>query len=87
MNCTDCGKASGNYRLCFKCQLKAARKEGFNLGYSQGVLAGEQSKGFQLDLSKWRQLVQLCHPDKHRGSPREKTAEEISVWLTQIKPD
>ena len=28
-----------------------------------------------------RELLQLCHPDKHNGS---KTAEKITAWLLKI---
>jgi hypothetical protein len=36
-----------------------------------------------LDSKRFRQLIQLCHPDKHQGSV---TAKEITQWLLEHRP-
>lgn len=35
-----------------------------------------------IDTTRLRQLLQLCHPDKHSGS---KTANDITAWLNRIR--
>lgn len=35
-----------------------------------------------LDREKLRALTQLCHPDKHDGSP---LAERVTAWLNDLK--
>jgi hypothetical protein len=35
-----------------------------------------------MDLQRWRQLLQLCHPDRHDGSA---TATAVTQWLLQIR--
>ena len=32
-----------------------------------------------------RQLLSLCHPDRHIDTPRELTATEVSQWLNKLK--
>jgi hypothetical protein len=46
-------------------------------------LKGQHDVPTFLTLPRWRQLVQLCHPDKHQES---KTATEVSQWLQDNKP-
>lgn len=84
--CESCGAAvKGRFRKCFKCQLAAARQEGYELGYSQGVLKGEQNvKQFGLTMERWRQLMSLCHPDKHNGAEK---AVAVTQWLAEQKPN
>ena len=36
----------------------------------------------ELDDTRLRQLIQLCHPDKHNGSAM---ATEVFQWLQEIK--
>lgn len=81
--CRGCGRAS-NYAECVKCKSKRERQESFDLGYQQGFIAGEKTKQTGLTKERWRQLVQLCHPDKHGDS---KTAQDVSAWLNENKPD
>lgn len=85
---TFCGCGSpikGRFSKCFKCQLKAAREEGYTLGYSSGILKGEQNvKELGLTIERWRQLMSLCHPDKHGGS---ETAVAVTQWLAKQKPE
>jgi hypothetical protein len=86
----ECGAPiKGNFKKCFKCQLNAKYTEGYELGYGQGVLAAERvsgAKSASLSITKerWRQLAQLCHPDKHGGSA---TAVDVQTWLNEVKPE
>lgn len=32
---------------------------------------------------QWRRLVQLCHPDRHSGSP---AAQAATRWLLEVRP-
>lgn len=41
-----------------------------------------KTRGPSLDAPRIRQLVQLCHPDKHNGS---KTAMKITQWLLDVR--
>lgn len=87
MNTCACGAAlKGSYTQCFKCKQAAAVKEAYDLGYQTGFLSGERgkTKGFEMTKERWRQLVQLCHPDKHHSSV---TSIEISQWLNEVKPE
>lgn len=35
-----------------------------------------------IDKTRLRQLIQLCHPDKHGGSP---LASEVTQWLNKLR--
>ena len=35
-----------------------------------------------IDSTRFRELLQLCHPDKHANS---KTATEVTAWLNQLR--
>lgn len=76
------------YPTCWRCkserELEAAYQAGYEKGYDAGYDYGCQV-GFksgkrppQLDSYRVRQLLQLCHPDRHAGSA---TANEITTWL------
>ena len=71
--------------------LKAAYNDGYAVGYVEGERAALPSgnpmgaavesagcRGPTLDERRVRQLLQLCHPDKHGGS---RSATEASQWL------
>ena len=66
-------------------------------GYKNGFEAGKHSANAQahayrngsqhyssaaLDIERIRKLIQLCHPDKHGGSP---AANEATQWLLGMK--
>lgn len=78
----------GLYEQCYNCREKTVREEGYALGYQTGFLAGEKARVDNarktLNLQRWRQLSQLCHPDKHSNS---ETSQDIQRWLNQIRPD
>lgn len=74
--------------------LKAAYNDGYAVGYAQGERAarpGGKPKREPmetaahprpaLDERRLRQLLQLCHPDKHGGS---RAATEASQWLNAV---
>ena len=75
-------------------ERKAAYNDGYAVGLAEGeraagsrgkskdeqVEAGE-SRGLTLDARRARQLLQLCHPDKHGGS---RAATEVSQWLNAV---
>lgn len=82
MNCEQCGVKS-KYPICWSCRQKSERENAYNLGYQTGYLKGQHDVPTFLTLPRWRQLVQLCHPDKHQES---KTATEVSQWLQDNKP-
>jgi hypothetical protein len=85
MACSTCG-APTKYNLCYKCKATKDREDAYALGYQAGVLAtdkGNVTVGVAITLERWRQLVQLSHPDKHGDSP---TAKDVTQWLQEIKP-
>lgn len=82
-HCTVCGVPSKGFDQCVKCRVKTARDEGYSLGYQTGFLKGQADSPLQLTQERWRQLNQLCHPDKHGDS---RTATEVFQWLQSVKP-
>lgn len=87
MNCEKCGRPS-KVSPCWKCKQDEVRELGYSLGYQAGYLKGvEEGKAespLRLTVERWRQLVQLCHPQKHGDSP---TSTDVTRWLLSIKPD
>lgn len=89
-SCTRCGgETKYNYRLCWRChvdeRVENARQAGYHEGYWAGLTAGRREKtetGSALPLSRVRQLIQLCHPDRHGGSP---TSVEVTQWLLGLR--
>jgi hypothetical protein len=90
--CQDCGNPffvvpSEHWkrvcRFCYRREMDA-RKQVESLERTVDSLRRENSRlrlggsGASLDRHRLRQLLQLCHPDKHDGS---KTATEITQWL------
>jgi hypothetical protein len=83
--CTDCGKEffvvpSEHWkrvcRFCYRGEMDA-RIQVKTLERTIDSLRRLGSPS-SLDRHRLRQLLQLCHPDKHDGS---KTATEITQWL------
>ena len=73
---------------------QTARKAGYDEGYQQGKTDGEREgfgrgkaaapadwSGAQLDQHRIRQLLNLCHPDKHGNSPASNT---VTQWLNGV---
>ena len=79
--CLGCWKAS-------KAPSRADAGE-FVRGYRAGYEAGQASaaarntpKPEPLDKARVRQLLQLCHPDRHGGSD---LAQRVTQWLNDVK--
>lgn len=85
-------------KLCFSCWRK--REYAFEhfdsmasmLDHLQDRLEMErqQRPGTQqaeppIPAEKVRQLLSLCHPDRHHETPREQTANEVTKWLNRLK--
>lgn len=75
------------YTLCWRCytddKLKSARQDGYAAGYRDGKVDGRRTghgNGSDDGLTEHqlRRLIQLCHPDKHGGSPASVAATQ---WL------
>lgn len=81
MNCSKCGKTSGKYSLCFRCERERIREEAYALGYQSGLLKGNASPLFPRE--RWEQLRRLCHPDKHENS---RASTDAFQWLQSVEP-
>jgi hypothetical protein len=57
----------------------------FDRGYQAGLVEGLTRQ--RLPLETWRQLLTLVHPDRHQGSPLERVAHAVTVWLTTHRPE
>lgn len=76
--CIDCWKRS-------KATEKASAPDGYSSGYAAGFAAGSRiaaPAAPELDKSRIRQLLQLCHPDRHAGSA---LAGEVTAWLLSLR--
>ena len=81
-------------RRCLSCwkASKAGEKpeageflRGYRAGYEAGQASASAGSGPEptaLDKARVRQLLQLCHPDKHGGSD---LAQRVTQWLNEIK--
>ena len=47
-----------------------------------GAQEDEQPRASPIDSDRLRQLIQLCHPDKHHGS---KSATNVTAWLNGLR--
>ena len=61
-------------------EIARLRQEIAELTYKLNFKAGKTK--VDLDAARLRQLLQLCHPDKHKGS---KTATVITQWLLDAR--
>ena len=81
--CTRCSAsllhAPSHHRLCKTCwseqRVETLKREAFEHGYRQGLAVQP------LNGDRVRQLLQLCHPDKHNGS---RTSLEVTQWLLSL---
>jgi hypothetical protein len=82
-----------NCGYCWRCRFKretevafeTAEKRGYARGVKRGRLLGQneafrklKTSGRILDTTRVRQLLQLCHPDKHGGS---QASTQATQWL------
>jgi hypothetical protein len=97
--CTDCGKSfyvapehswKSVCRFCYKHELRAsdevARLAAENARLRRDLEAARLGKRMPLgfDRARWRQLVQLAHPDRHKGSA---AATDATRWLLTVRPE
>lgn len=65
---------------CTRCaSLEADRESWWLDGYQSGRASVQASP---LDDAHLRELLQLCHPDKHRGSA---LAVRVTSWLNSLR--
>lgn len=91
-NCRICGADAGPEkwrtlcRSCFK-EMKRREEEATvreidNLRAEIGRLNVLTAKQTTIPAARLRQLIQLCHPDKHNGSA---TSNEVTQWLLEMR--
>jgi hypothetical protein len=74
----ECGRPKpAKFPTCWACKQEKDKE----IAYSHGYVAGRRDAS-TLDAARVRQLLQLCHPDKHNGSP---IANEITAWLLSMR--
>ena len=86
LKCPKCGgKKNGAFTVCWRCHMEeqktAAYREGYREGMKNGARQGARTHTeyrVQIETRRLRQLIQLCHPDKHGNSA---TANDITQWL------
>ena len=86
--CADCGDVfyvperdswKTVCRFCYRGEMKAAKR----VEELEAQIAGMLTTGnITIDRRRWRQLLQLCHPDRHDGSA---SATDCAQWLNQIR--
>lgn len=65
---------------CIRCSSFEADRESWWLdGYQAGRASVQASP---IDEVRLRELLQLCHPDKHGGSA---LAQRITAWLLELR--
>src|SRR5262245_27543156 len=95
--CIDCGRqfrADMEWKIrCLACWREArdrgqsraaeirALREQVELLRSELAQGNRSSASYRLDRQRVRQLLQLCHPDRHGGSP---LSTEVSKWLNRL---
>lgn len=77
--CLSCWKASKAAKENARHEDRAAN-ENTHANYSRACGSGEAL--VPLDKAHLRELLQLCHPDKHNGSD---LAVRVTAWLLDLK--
>lgn len=67
--------------VCWRCHLADQVRTAREAGYRAGWCDGQRATSFA-DSARLRQLIQLCHPDRHAGSP---AATDATCWLLERK--
>jgi len=79
LRCPRCdGAKKAQYSLCWRCSNDDRLHSEYQRGYQEGVRAAGPS--VPLDGKRLRQLLQLCHPDRHAGSA---ASTEATRWLLE----
>lgn len=78
-------------RTCFSCWKAGKKGEARHKEHDETVLLRreitrlrKQLQQSQIDMTMYRRLLQLCHPDKHGGSIAAQTA---TKWLLGNRPE
>ncbi len=80
--CTDPTHAEAQSIIAtLRADLARARIEAY-IARADAERAASQRSPIPPD--QWRRLVQLCHPDRHGGSPAAHTA---TLWLMAVRPE
>lgn len=66
---------------CDERELEAWYRRGYEAGHAAAIALGEGPPP-PFDKTRLRELLQLCHPDKHGGS---ELANKVTQWLAEIK--
>lgn len=66
---------------CDERELEAWYRRGYEAGHAAAIALGEGPPP-PFDKTRLRELLQLCHPDKHAGSA---LAAKVTQWLNEIK--
>lgn len=84
--CRSCGTSllgsPAHHRVCKACYARARREQDIQAAYARGFQAGRLVAPAlpRLEPTRLRQLLQLCHPDRHGGS---RAATEATQWLLE----
>ena len=65
-----------------KARLRANADELLNARLNS-LRSWERTLSPAIPAEQWRRLVQLCHPDRHGGSP---ASNEAMQWLNEVRP-
>ena len=89
--CTHCGEwfkpKYENLRLCFDCFKKRERAlEEYDDLVEEIETLRERARlpSLRVPPARLRQLLHLCHPDKHNNS---RTATEVTQWLLELREE
>ena len=76
--CPRCGREKKPaFRLCWKCANNDRLRDEYERGYEQG--RADQRAAV---LTRFPQLVQLVHPDRHGNSP---LSNDVTTWLLELR--
>ncbi len=94
--CPNCGGAKKEWsRICWRCYVDQrcaeARREGYAVGfrdaeaqYRRTQMSTERVGEVTLDERRLRQLLQLCHPDRHANSL---ASQKATAWLLSLRQE
>jgi hypothetical protein len=77
------------FATCWRCKTAAENEAAYMRGYIDGVRASHKPASeppsvplSELHAARIKQLIQLCHPDRHHGSA---AANDATAWLLKIR--
>lgn len=81
--CTKCRKPIDNqWTLCWRCKVEEENRQWYKWGYEEGQAGGKSPSSLGITKKEVTQLLQLCHPDKHNGSP---LSTNLTKWLLTLR--